>query len=92
MRMGLREANQRFSKAIQSVRQGEEVVLTERGKPIAVISPLTGARDVASIRKLEHAGFLRPAAKPKPLPAWKPRRIVGEPLSKTISRERDRLL
>jgi prevent-host-death family protein len=40
MRMGLREVNQRFSKAIKAVKAGKEVVLTERGKPIAVIRPL----------------------------------------------------
>jgi prevent-host-death family protein len=37
MRMGLREANQRFSKAVKAVKAGEEVVLTERGTPIAVL-------------------------------------------------------
>ncbi len=40
MRMGLREANQRFSAAMKVVRAGGEVVLTERGKPIAVLKPL----------------------------------------------------
>jgi prevent-host-death family protein len=40
MRLGLREANQKFSKAIKAVKAGKEVVLTERGKPIAVIKPL----------------------------------------------------
>ncbi len=35
MKMGLREANQKFSKAIQIVKSGGQVVLTERGKPIA---------------------------------------------------------
>src|SRR2546422_452317 len=40
MRMGLREANQHFSRAVKAVKAGQEVVLTERGKPIAVIRPL----------------------------------------------------
>jgi prevent-host-death family protein len=40
VRLGLREANQRFSKAIRAVRAGREVVLTERGHPIAVIKPI----------------------------------------------------
>ena len=31
MRLGLREANQHFSKAIRAVKAGQEVVLTERG-------------------------------------------------------------
>jgi len=42
MRIGLRDANQRFSKAVKAVKAGEEVVFTERGKPIAVLRPLPG--------------------------------------------------
>jgi prevent-host-death family protein len=37
--MGLREANQNFSKAIKAVKAGNVVVLTERGNPIATIQP-----------------------------------------------------
>ena len=33
MRLGLREANHQFSRAMRAVRAGEEVVLTERGRP-----------------------------------------------------------
>jgi prevent-host-death family protein len=92
MRMGLREANQRFSKAIKAVKQGKEVVLTERGKPIAVIKPLEPKdKQEAVIRRLEAEGILRPASKrgPMPAPRWKPVRIKGQPLSQTISEERD---
>jgi prevent-host-death family protein len=92
MRMGLREANQRFSKAIKAVKQGKEVILTERGKPIAVIKPLEPKEDQeALIRRLEAEGILRPAAKrgPMPTPSWKPIRIKGKPMSQTISEERD---
>ncbi|HEY2922970.1 MAG TPA: type II toxin-antitoxin system prevent-host-death family antitoxin [Candidatus Binatia bacterium] len=92
MRMGLREANQQFSKAIKAVKQGKEVILTERGKPIAVIKPLQAKEDQeAVIRRLEAEGILRPAAKrgPMPTPSWKPIRIKGKPISQTISDERD---
>ncbi len=93
MRMGLREANQSFSRAIKAVREGEEVILTERGKPIAVISPLEKKGSIASsVRKLEQAGLLRPATKTGPLPRWRPRRIKGKPLSQTVSEDRDRML
>jgi prevent-host-death family protein len=62
MRMGLREANQSFSKAMKAVKQGKEVVLTERGKPIAVIKPLHPKEDQeAVIWRLEAEGILRPA-------------------------------
>jgi prevent-host-death family protein len=91
MRMGLREANQRFSKAIKAVKQGKEVVLTERGKPIAVIKPLEAEEKAgAIIRRLEADGILRPALKRGPMPVWKPIRIKGKPVSETIREERDK--
>ncbi len=92
MRMGLREANQRFSRAIKAVKAGKEVVLTERGTPIAVISPLRPkGNQEAMVQRLEAEGILRPALKRGPLPAprWKPVRIKGKPLSETISEARD---
>ena len=92
MRLGLREANQQFSKAIKAVKAGKEVVLTERGKPIAVIKPLEREEKLeARIRRLEAEGLLRPAVKRGPMPAtsWKPIRVKGKPLSQTISEDRD---
>jgi len=90
MRIGLREANQRFSKAIKAVKEGEEVVLTERGKPIAIIKPLAekGEEDRVILR-LRAAGLLRAASKPKPMPSWVPRTPKGAPLSQTIREDRD---
>ena len=92
MRLGLREANQKFSKAIKAVRQGKEVILTDRGKPFAVIKPLEPAKDEeAIIRRLEAEGILHAAAKRGPMPSlkMKPIRIKGKPLSQTIIEERD---
>ncbi len=90
MRMGLREANQNFSKAMAAVKAGMEVVLTERGKPIAVIKSLGGKQDThAVIRRMETDGVLRRALTPGPMPEWKPIRIKGRLMSKTLRDERD---
>jgi prevent-host-death family protein len=92
MRMGLREANQRFSKAIKAVKAGKEVILTDRGKPIAVIKPLEKQDKLeATLRRLEAEGLLwRGPKSGKPMPAWRsPVRIKGKPISQTISEERD---
>jgi prevent-host-death family protein len=90
MRLGLREANQKFSKAIQAVKQGKEIVLTERGKPIAVIKPIeAGKNESAVIRRLEAEGVLRPAEKRGPMPDMKPVRIKGKTLSATVREDRD---
>lgn len=91
MRLGLREANQQFSKAMKAVKAGREVILTERGKAIAVIKPLPQDKNVDTvIRRLEAEGILRPALKRGPMPVWRsPVRIKGKPLSETIREERD---
>jgi prevent-host-death family protein len=92
MRMGLREANQSFSKAIKAVKAGKDVVLTERGKPIAVIKPLQLEKDANSIlRQLEAEGVLRRGPKSgTPMPTWRGTvPIKGKSIAKTISEERD---
>ena len=90
MQLGLREANQHFSKAIKAVKAGKEVVLTERGKPIAVIKPLPQSDDVeATLDRHAAAGVLKRATKRGPLPPFRPRRIKGAPLSHTIREDRD---
>lgn len=92
MRLGLREANQHFSKAIKAVKAGKEVVLTERGRPIAVIKPLEPKDNLeTTLRRLEAEGLLwRGPKSKKPMPVWRsPVRIKGKPISQTISEERD---
>lgn len=89
MQMGLRAANQQFSRLIKAVRGGKEVVLTERGRPLAVVRPIRGDDPATTIQRLEAAGFLRPAIKPARLPAWTPRIVQGVPLSRTVRQERD---
>jgi prevent-host-death family protein len=89
MQMGLREANQHFSKAIRAVKAGKEVVLTERGRPIAVISPLNASGEEAVLRRLEAVGLLRRATQRGPMPPVRRMRIRGKPLSVTIREDRD---
>lgn len=40
MQIGLREANQQFSRLMKALRAGREVLLTERGRPLAVVRPI----------------------------------------------------
>jgi prevent-host-death family protein len=87
MQVGLREANQHFSRIMRAVRDGEEVLLTERGKPFARIVPMRHSRQEAAIRQMVKEGLLRPAEKPGIMPDWKPRRIRGGVLTTQILRE-----
>lgn len=94
MRMGLREANQHFSRAIKAVKGGREVILTERGTPIAVITPLRPANpddpvDVA-LQRMATEGRATLAEIPGPVRRgrWKPMRIKGS-LSAALRADRD---
>jgi len=40
-----REANQQFAKVLAAVENGEEVVISKHGKPVAVMSPYRPASD-----------------------------------------------
>jgi prevent-host-death family protein len=89
MQVGLREANQHFSRIMRAVRDGEEVVLTERGKPFARIVPMRRNREEAAVRQMVKEGLLRPAEKPGIMPDWKPRRLRGVTTTQTLREERD---
>ncbi len=92
MKLGLREANQHFSKAIKAVRAGKEVILTERGQPIAVIKPFTSEQSQeAALQAMADEGLITlPSRKgPMPTPRWRPVRIKGKPLSQTIIEDRE---
>ena len=90
--LGLREANQHFSKAIRAVRAGQEVILTERGQPIAVIKPIKEEQALdATLERMAGEGLIAlPARKgPMPSPRWRPIRLKGKPLSQTIVEDRE---
>ena len=91
MRIGLREANQRFSQTIKAVRAGKEVILTDRGHPIAVITPIPdkGGRD-AMLQTMAEQGLIAVAARkgPMPTPRWRPAKVKGKPVSQTIIDDR----
>ncbi len=91
MRLGLREANQKFAQAIRAVRAGQEVVLTDRGQPIAVIRRIAVDNEAARLGAMAATGLITLAERPGPMlrPRWRPEVVRGEPISETVSRDRD---
>ena len=88
--VGLRQMNQHFSRYLKAVRDGEEILITDRGKAVAIVRPVMGGDDREErIRRLEVAGVLTRAAKTGRI-GRRPRVYVsGEPLSETVSQMRD---
>lgn len=92
MRLGLREANQRFSQTIKAVRAGKEVILTDRGHPIAVITPIKDKGDRETmLQTMAEQGLITLAARkgPMPTPRWRPVKVKGKPVSQTIIDDRE---
>ena len=89
--VGVRELKNRLTQYLRRAKEGEEVVVTERGRPIAVIQPIEAAQQVSSLEaklaRLAAQGFLT-------LPTRRPRgslrraRVSGPPISQTILEDR----
>jgi prevent-host-death family protein len=90
MKLGLRQANQHFSKAIKAVRAGKEVILTERGHPIAVIKPIKDEQDPkAALERMAQEGLITLPTRKGPLPRFNPVPLTGKPISHTIIGDRE---
>jgi prevent-host-death family protein len=92
MKLGLREANQHFSRAIRAVRGGKEVVLTDRGRPIAIITPVKEEQsEESALKTMADEGLITLPSRrgPTPPPRWKPVSVKGKPLSRTILEDRE---
>jgi len=85
-RFGLREANQDFARLVRTLRNGEEVLLLDRGKPLAVVKPVVSSSK--ALERLTARGLLLPATKPGPLPPFRPIRIRGG-LSRAVIADRN---
>ncbi|MBI3998025.1 MAG: type II toxin-antitoxin system prevent-host-death family antitoxin [Armatimonadetes bacterium] len=88
--VGVKELKNRLTYYLRRTKQGEEVVVTERGKPVALIQPIRSAAPVASLEarlaKLAAQGLLiLPTHKPLRMRLVKP---SGAPVSKIILEDR----
>jgi len=64
--VGIRELRAGLSRYVARVKEGEEIVVTEHGRPVAKLVPLNGER---KRDRLIREGVLIPARRPKgPLP------------------------
>lgn len=63
--VGIRELRNNLSRYLERIQQGEEVVVTDRGRAIARVLPVSGER---TIDRLIREGKVTPASKPRTLP------------------------
>ncbi len=78
--IGIKELKTHLSHYVRLAREGERVVITDRGRQVAVLAPVTVEHP--GLQELIDQGMVRWSGG-KPAGA-KMRKLRGEPLSKTI--------
>jgi prevent-host-death family protein len=82
--VGIKELKAKLSNYVDKVRHGEEVVITEHGKEVALVLPISKERK--AVKSLMDSGKAKwVGGKPE---GMKGVRIKGKPLSKTVLEER----
>lgn len=83
--MGIAELKTLLSETLARVKTGEEIAVTEDGRPIVRITPYAAATPAAATQELARAGVVRPPEKPLDESFWtlpraeylRPRRTDG---------------
>lgn len=89
-RAGIREIRDRFSQFIARVRRGEEIIVTDRGRDVAVIRPVqSGDSFEAWFDRLQAEGLIEPMDEWCPLEPYSAPPIGGKPLSQYVLEERE---
>jgi prevent-host-death family protein len=86
-RVGVRELRQNLSVYLRRVAKGETLQVTERGRPVALLTPLPERAD--PIARLEAEGRLAQRAKGDLLDLGPPLRIPGVDISKALDELRE---
>ncbi|MFQ5817599.1 MAG: type II toxin-antitoxin system Phd/YefM family antitoxin [Terriglobia bacterium] len=89
-RVGSREFKNRQGYYLKRVRKGETIVVTDRGKPIARVTPVNDWESLTleeKLTELERQGHIR-RGRGGPWPRFKPLPLRGKPLSEMIIEDR----
>ena len=89
--VGIRDLRDSLSRWIDRVREGDEVVVTDHGKPVAMLSapkerPKARTEEEHLARLEEEGVIVRPT---KPFGQWKPLVILGVSLSDAVLEDRE---
>jgi prevent-host-death family protein len=88
--VGVRELKTRLGGYLQRVKNGERLIVTDRGQPAAAIVPIAGGRRsfAARIARLEGEGLITRPRASRLLP-FEPVRVKGSALAEAIIEERE---
>lgn len=89
--VGIRDLKNHLTSYLRRTRKGEELVVTDRGKPIALIQPIQSAAQPISLEarmaKLAAEGLIS-LSDGRRLKKFKPIKVSGKPTSQLIIEDR----
>jgi len=90
-KVGSREFKNRLGRYLQAVREGQTLIITDRGKAVAQVVPPAETHSGTSaveerLKELEAQGLIHLAK--KPLPKFRPAKSRGKPASQIIIEDR----
>ena len=89
--VGIKELKNRLTQYLRRTKNGQEVVITERGRPIALIKPIQSVERTASLEArlagLAAEGLVALPTR-KPLKKLRLIKVSGRAISKTILEDR----
>lgn len=90
--VGVRELKNRLTRYLALIKEGERVIVTDRGRPVAVLGPVEG-HDGRKPSKAHRAAVLARRGlitlpQGSPDLRTRPVAIRGEPISRTVIRDR----
>ena len=83
--VGIRELRQNASQVVARVAAGEVITITDRGRPVAQMSPLANS----SIERLRERGLITPATRSFEEYCASTKPTAGPPLSPVLQQLRD---
>lgn len=83
--VGVRQLKNQLSSFLDRVKAGEEITVTEHGRPIARLSAVGG--NVDRMAELVATGIIHPATSPRRLPAKRVKFVAGSSLLADIVAE-----
>ncbi len=90
MKVAIRDLKNRLSAYLRLVKAGQTVVVSDRGQPIAELSPIGRRRQTSRdrLQRLIESGEVVPG-KGRGLAPFDPISVSGRPVSKTLLDDRD---
>jgi antitoxin (DNA-binding transcriptional repressor) of toxin-antitoxin stability system len=89
--VGVRQLRNGLTRYLRLVDQGQALLVTNRNRPVAVLKKpdrISAGTPEEKLAGLVAEGKLLPAEKPGPFKPFKPVRVKGKPVSRTIIEDR----